>query len=101
MEDAAGEQVRDGREPDVRMGPYVHALAGRQRHRPEVIEEDERADGLAAVGGQHPPDGERAEVADVGAEQFGCRRHGSGSPGNATATTVTHRRRSGVCPGER
>jgi hypothetical protein len=46
MHDAAVEQIGDGGEPDMRMRPDVHALAGDELHRAEMIEEDERADHL-------------------------------------------------------
>jgi hypothetical protein len=64
MHDLAREQVRDGREPDVRMRAHVHGLrdAGWEGHRPDVIEEDERADHVAAREGQHAADFEAAEV---------------------------------------
>jgi hypothetical protein len=46
VHDAAVEQVGDGGKPDVRMRTHVHALAGDELHRPEVIEEDEGTDHL-------------------------------------------------------
>ena len=46
VHDAAVEQIGDGGEPDMRMRPHVHALAGDELHRSEMIEEDERADHL-------------------------------------------------------
>jgi hypothetical protein len=47
MHDGAVEQIADGGKPDMRMRPHVHALAGHELHRPEMIEEDEGADHLA------------------------------------------------------
>ena len=47
MHDAAVEQIGDGGEPDMRMRAHVHALAGDELHRPELVEEDEGADHLA------------------------------------------------------
>jgi hypothetical protein len=46
VHDAAVEQIGDGREPDMRMRAHIHALAGHELHRPEMIEEDEGADHL-------------------------------------------------------
>ena len=46
VHDAAVEQIGDGGKPDMRMRPHVHALAGHELHRPEMIEEDEGADHL-------------------------------------------------------
>src|ERR1700742_2046662 len=46
VHDAAVEQIGDGGEPDMRMRPHVHALAGDELHRAEMIEEDERANHL-------------------------------------------------------
>ena len=42
--DRAVEQISDGGEIDVRMGADVHALAGREPRRAELIDEDERPD---------------------------------------------------------
>ena len=47
VHDAAVEQIGDGGEPDMRMRANVHALAGHELHRPEMIEEDEGPDHLA------------------------------------------------------
>ena len=46
VHDAAVEQIGDGGEPDMRMRADVHALAGHELHRSEMIEEDEGADHL-------------------------------------------------------
>jgi len=45
MHDLAIEQVRDRRQPNVWVGSHVHRLrnAGLEIHRPQVIEENERA----------------------------------------------------------
>ena len=47
VHDAAVEQIGDGGKPDMRMRAHVHALAGHELHRAEMIEEDEGADHLA------------------------------------------------------
>ncbi len=47
MQDLAVEQVGDGGQADVRMGPHVDALAGPEVGRTHVIQEDERP--------HHPP----------------------------------------------
>ena len=44
MQDAAFEQVRDGRKPDMRMRTHVDAASRREIRRPHVIEKDERPD---------------------------------------------------------
>ena len=46
VHDAAVEQIGDGGKPDMRMRAHVHALAGHELHRPEMIEEDEGTDHL-------------------------------------------------------
>ena len=46
VHDAAVEQIGDGGEPNVRMRAHIHALAGHELYRPEMIEEDEGADHL-------------------------------------------------------
>ena len=40
----AFEQIGDGGQPDMGMRPHIDALAGREIHRPEIVEEHERAD---------------------------------------------------------
>ena len=62
VHDLAVEQERDGGEPDMRMRPHVDALAGAEFDRPEVIEEDERADHAAAHMRQCAAHREAAEV---------------------------------------
>jgi hypothetical protein len=56
VHDAAVEQIGDGGESDMRMRTHVHALAGDELHRAEMIEENEGADHLplamAARGGR-------------------------------------------------
>lgn len=60
MHDGAVEQVRHGREVDVRVRPHGHLL---DIGRPHMIEERERADHLLADGRQHAADREAAEIA--------------------------------------
>jgi hypothetical protein len=64
--DRALEEVGDGGEVDVRVRAHVHALAGREGRRSHVVEEDERADHLAAD--------VREEAADVEATQIAVSR---------------------------
>ena len=60
----AVEQIGDGGEPDMRMRPHVHALAGHELHRAEMIEEDEGPDHLPLAMRQRAPHHESvAEVA--------------------------------------
>src|SRR5450631_3206907 len=47
VHDAAVEQIGHGSEPDMGMRAHVHALAGHELHRSEMIEEYEGADHLA------------------------------------------------------
>ena len=63
MIDRAGEQVRHGREADVRMRAHVDAVAGHAERAAHVIEEHERAEVPAADRGEDALDGEPAEVA--------------------------------------
>src|SRR5580700_7265735 len=44
MHDLAVEQVGDGGKPDMRVRPHVDAVAGLEHRRPEMVEEDKRAD---------------------------------------------------------
>ena len=59
------EQVRDGREADVRMRPDIDAAPGRQLRGAHVIEEDEWTDGLPRIRRQQSPHFESAEVLGV------------------------------------
>jgi hypothetical protein len=68
MDQVALEQVRHRRQSDVRMRPHIGPVAGRKRDRPEVVEEDERADHLGRQRRQQPLYREAAEVARVGFE---------------------------------
>src|ERR1700710_2122647 len=63
VHDAAVEQIGDGGEPDMWMRAYVHALAGHELHRPEMIEEDEGADHLALAVRQRAAN--RKSIAEV------------------------------------
>ena len=65
MDDRAVEQVRHGREPDVRVRADVDALARRERRGPDVIEEDERADRADRCDGSSAAHDEPAQVAQV------------------------------------
>ena len=56
VHDAAVEQIADGGKPDMRMRAHVHALAGHELHRAEMIEEDERPDHLPLAVRQRAPD---------------------------------------------
>ena len=62
VHDLAVEQERHGGEPDMGMRPHVDALAGAELDRPEMIEEDERADHAALDVGQRAADREAAEI---------------------------------------
>src|SRR6516225_6870878 len=44
MYDLAVEEIGDGGQADMRMGPHVNAVAGLEYGRPEMVEKDERAD---------------------------------------------------------
>jgi len=79
VHDLAREQVRDGRQVDVRVRADVHALPGRQARRSEVIEEHERPDRAVARRRQQPPHDEPAQIAvarrqdrfDLGLDRLG------------------------------
>src|SRR5579871_5269190 len=43
VNDLAVEKIGDGREPDMRMRPYIDAVAGAKHRRTEMVEEDEGA----------------------------------------------------------
>jgi hypothetical protein len=60
--DFALEQIGDGGEADVGMGPYIDPVPGGEIGGPHVIEEDEGADHAVCGKGQHPPHLEPAEV---------------------------------------
>ncbi len=62
MHDLAVEQEGDGGEPDMRMRPHVDALAALELGRPEMVEEDERADHAPAAVGQGAAHGESAQI---------------------------------------
>ena len=57
------EEVGDGGELDVRMGPDVKALTRREARRTHVVQEDEGADKAALRRRQDAADGEASEVA--------------------------------------
>jgi hypothetical protein len=48
VHDAAVEKIGDGRKPDVGMRANVHASAGDELHRSDLIEEDERTNHLTS-----------------------------------------------------
>ncbi len=62
MLDGAVEQIGDGGKVDVRMRPHVHAVPGGQPRRPELIDEDERADHRPGLGRKGAADLEVAKV---------------------------------------
>jgi hypothetical protein len=77
VHDGAGKQVGHGGQPDVRMGTHVVAVARHHRHGAEVVEEQERPDGLALHGGQQAAHGEAAaQVLGVALELQGRPVHG-------------------------
>jgi hypothetical protein len=57
VQDLALEEIGDGGQADVRVGPDVDALAGQEVRGPHVIQEDE--------GTHHPPLGEGQHAADL------------------------------------
>ena len=64
VHDRAVEQIGDGGKPDMRVRAHVHALAGDELHRPEMIEEDEGPDHLPLAVRQRAPHHEAiAEIA--------------------------------------
>src|SRR4051794_37301818 len=62
MLDCAVEQIGDGGEIDVRVRADVHALAGRQPRRPELVDEDERTDHRPLARRERAVDLEVAEI---------------------------------------
>src|SRR5688500_8915356 len=102
MHDLAVEEVGEGGQADVRMGPYVYGArqAGGKVHRPHVVEEHERPDHAALGEGQHPADLESAEVAapltdddfDHGKTIESCRRSASCCAARATPETSARQR---------
>jgi len=68
VHDRALEQVGQRRQADVGVRPHVVVRAGRNVDRPEVVEEDERADGAPVRGRKQPAHHEAA------AEVLGERR---------------------------
>ncbi len=63
----AVKQIRDGREPDMRMRPHVDAGPGAESRRPHLIQEDERTD--------HAPLRRRQRAADLEIPEIGGARH--------------------------
>ena len=59
----AGEKIGHGGKRNVRMRPHVDPVPRRELRRTQVIEKNERPDHLPALGRQHPPHDEAAEVA--------------------------------------
>ena len=98
---AAVEQIGDGGKPDMRMRAHVHALAGHELHRPEMIEEDEGADHLPLAMRQRAP--HRKAIAEVAGARhddeiervagFGIAEHGivGGLPAHFPALQVLPR----------
>ena len=62
MLDRAFEQIGHRSEVDVRVRPNVHALAGGQPRRAELVDEDEGPDHRPLARGQRPVDLERAKI---------------------------------------
>ncbi len=63
MLEGAGEQVRDRRECDMGMRPHVNSLSRCELSRTQVIEENERANHLAPLCGQHSAYDKAAQIA--------------------------------------
>ena len=70
MLDRAFEQISDGGEVDVRVGPDVHALARRQARRAELVDEDERPDHRPGLGRERAADLEVAKVMGDRGDRF-------------------------------
>ena len=62
MLERSGEQIRHRGECDMRMRPDVDSLARLELRRPHVIEEDERAHHLTALGRQYSAHDEAPEI---------------------------------------
>src|SRR5262245_28038099 len=62
MHDLAVKQESQRREPDMRMGPDIDALAVPQYSRSKMVEEDERADHATLRVRQRPADRKTAEI---------------------------------------
>ena len=83
VHNAAIEQISDCGQSDMRMRPHVHALAGHELHRPEMIEEDEGPDHLPLAMRQRAPHLETiAEVAGARHNDQFQRVAGSGIAGH-------------------
>ena len=76
MHHGSVEQVGDRGQPDVRMRTHVMVHARRHRHRPEVIEKDERAATPLARRGQQPADHEATTQVFVLSRQLLLYCHG-------------------------
>src|SRR5690606_32139285 len=63
MHHLAVEEIRDGREPDMRMRPDVDALTGEKLCRPHLVEKDEGSHHLPPRGRQRSAHLEAAEIA--------------------------------------
>ena len=85
VHERAFEQVGDGREADVRVGPHVHALPRAEFGRTHVIEENERTHRLQPTRRQRAPHGKVTEVARARFEHAldDARRSGHLSPSTA------------------
>src|SRR6516165_7694856 len=62
VDDFAVEQISNGGEADMRMRPYIDALAGAENRGPEMIEKNKRANHARARRGQRPPNLQSAEI---------------------------------------
>ncbi len=63
MHDRTIEQIRHGREPDMRMRAHIEALPEQEFAGAHLVEEDERPDHLLAHGGQGAAHLEPADIA--------------------------------------
>ena len=62
MQDLALEQIRHGRQADMRMRPNIQPASSQKLARSHLIEEDERPDHLALPRRQRAPHLEAADV---------------------------------------
>jgi hypothetical protein len=83
------EQIRDGREPNVRMRPHVDACPGLEADRAHVVDEDKWSHHLLLERGQHAADHEAAEVARAGADDVFDGRWQSFVPNRRIAIRAT------------
>jgi hypothetical protein len=76
VHDLALEQVGDGRQPDMRMGPHIQPVADQEFRRSHLVEEDEGADHAPLDRRQGPPDLKAADIAGTRHDHgFQCHAH--------------------------